>query len=172
MDAAPRTLRTEPLTREAFAPFGDVITAGAGPGRDTNLGTAVRFDWTAALENTREAARPNLAVFRATPQALPFRVTLLERHPCSSQVFAPLVADRWLVIVAPELPGGTADAARLRAFVARAGQGVHLRRGLWHHPIVVLDRAADLLMLAWEDGTARDCEERKLDAPVDVVADD
>jgi ureidoglycolate lyase len=158
----------ETLTREAFAPFGDVVTAGLGAGRDTNLGTALRFDWSAALENARPGARPNLAVFRSTPQALPFRVTLLERHAHSTQVFAALRAARWLVIVAPGAPDGGPDPAGLRAFVAQQGEAINFRRGTWHHPVIVLDEPAELLMLAWEDGGAGDCEERALARPVRI----
>lgn len=167
MDGAIRRVRLEPLGRESFAPFGEVITA-SGEGRDTNLGTAVRFDWAAALENARAQAKPNLAVFRSLPQPLPFRVTLLERHPWSTQVFAPLRASRWLVMVAPDAADGGPEASGLRAFVAGAGQAINFRRGVWHHPVIVLDEPAELLMLAWEDGGAGDCEERALPEPVVV----
>lgn len=159
-------VKLEALTREAFTPFGEVVTAALGAGRDTNLGTALRFDWSAALESTRALARPNLAVFRSAPQALPFRVTLLERHVHSTQVFAALRAARWLLIVAPDAPGGGPDAGRLRAFVAGPGDAINFRRGLWHHPVIVLDQPAELLMLAWEDGGAGDCDERPLASPV------
>lgn len=152
----------EPLTREAFAPFGDLLGAGPGAGREANLGTAVRLDWVAELESTRASAKPNLAIYRSRPQALPFRVTLLERHPHSTQVFAALRAARWLVIVAPDAPDGGPDPLHLRAFVAGPGDAFNFRRGLWHHPIIVLDEPAELLMLAWEDGGSGDCEERML----------
>ncbi len=158
----------EPLTPAAFAPFGDVIAAGRGAGRDTNLGTAVRFDWTTVLENTRPQAQANLAVFRSTAQALPFRLTLLERHPCSSQVFLPMVCTRFLICVAPDRPDGGPDPRGLRAFVCGPGEGIAFRRGVWHHPILALDGPAEFGMLAWEDGSPRDCEERPLAPPVVV----
>ncbi len=164
---APRRVALEPLAPATFASFGQVIAA-SGPGRDTNLGTAVRFDWAAALENTRAAARPNVAVFRAMPQSLPFRVTLLERHPHSTQVFSPLRAARWLVLVAPDAADGGPDAAALRAFVATAGQAINFARGVWHHPVIVLDEPAELLMLAWEDGGPGDCEEQPLAEAIEV----
>ena len=156
------------LTPEGFAPFGEVVRAGFGTGQEANLGTAVRYDWLAALESTRAGARPNLAIFRIQPQALPFRVTLLERHPNSTQLFAALHAARWLVIVAPDAPGGDADTDGLRAFVAGPGDAFNFRRGVWHHPIIALDEPADLLMLAWEDGGSGDCEERALAVPLIV----
>jgi ureidoglycolate lyase len=156
----------EPLTPAAFAPFGEVLAPGPGGGRDANLGTASRHDRVAALESTRAGAKPNLAIYRSRPQELPLRVTLLERHPHSTQVFAALHAARWLVIVAPDAPDGGPDPLGLRAFVAGPGDAFNYRRGLWHHPIIVLDEPAELLMLAWEDGGAADCEERPLAHPV------
>lgn len=167
-----RVVIAEPLRAETFAAFGEVIGAGPGDGRDVNLGTAVRFDWAASLESTRPAARPNLAVFRAMPQALPFTVTLVERHPHSTQVFLPLRASRWLVCVAPALPDGGPDAANLRAFLARGDQGINFRRGVWHHPIFVLDAPAEMVTLVWEDGTEQDCVEHVLAEPLEVVPGD
>ena len=162
------TIEIEPLTAQAFAPFGDVVSAGLREGAEANQGTAVRFDWAARLESDRPHARPNLAVFRAAPQPVPFVLRLLERHPHSSQAFLPLKCARFLVCVAPTLPDGGPDVSRLRAFVGVEGQGVNYVRGTWHHPIVALDGPADLAMLAWEDGTKGDCEERRLELPITV----
>jgi ureidoglycolate lyase len=170
MTGGSRRIPAEPLAAAAFAPFGQVLEAPGGPGRVVNLGTARRHDRAAALENTRSAAEPNVAVFRCRPQALPFRITLLERHAHSSQLFAALRAHRWLVVVAPALPDGGPDTGGLRAFLCGPGQGVNLARGVWHHPVVALDEPAELLMLAWEDGGPGDCEEHPLAAGPEVVA--
>ncbi len=158
----------ELLTAQAFARFGQVISAGDQEGRAANQGTAVRFDWAAKLVNTRSEAKPNLAVFRSTPRPLPIELKLLEQHPCSTQLFAPMIASRYLVCVAPTLADGLPDVAQLRAFICNPGQGVNYAPGTWHCPIIALDAPADFLMLAWEDGTARDCVEHPLDAPVRI----
>lgn len=167
-----RTIRATPLSVEGFAPFGDVVSAGLRVGAAANQGTAIRFDRCAQLASTRPGASPNLAVFRAAPQALPLTVELLERHPCSSQAFLPLTCARLLVIVAPTRPDGAPDLDGLRAFVCGPGQGINYHTGVWHHPIVALDAPAELAMLAWEDGSALDCVEHALSAPhprVDVT---
>ena len=164
-----RTLIAEPLTREAFAPFGDVVSARPDGGTSANQGTAIRFDHAAALENRRPGAEPNLAVFRSMPQALPFTVQLLERHPYSTQAFLPLTCDRFLVCVAPDAQDGGPDLTRLRAFVCGPGQGINYRAGCWHHPMIALFTPAEFSMLAWEDGTSGDCEERALDEPFQVI---
>lgn len=158
-------LLSEPLTPEAFAPFGDVLWAGRGEGASANQGTAVRYNWAAALESRRAHAKPNLAIFRSDPQTLPFTVKLLERHPSSTQVFLPLVCSRYLVVVAPTLASGAPDVSALRAFLCGPGQGINYACGTWHHPMIALDAPAELAMLAWEDGTQGDCEVRPLPEP-------
>jgi ureidoglycolate lyase len=158
----------EPLTPDAFAPFGDVLSADLGQAESANQGTAVRSNWAAALESRRAAAKPNLALFRADPQSLPFTVKLLERHPHSTQVFLPLMCSRYLGVVAPTLPSGEPDLSKLRAFLCEPGQGINYACGTWHHPMVALDTPADLAMLAWEDGSTGDCEVRPLSESVRV----
>jgi ureidoglycolate lyase len=164
-----RELVAAALTPEAMAPFGEVVSAGLGAGASANQGTAVRFDWTSHLESTRPGARPNLAVFRSVARSLPIEITLLEKHPCSSQTFLPLLCARYLVCVAPALQDGTPDLDRMVALVGRAGQGVSYHRDVWHHPIVALDQPAELAMLAWEDGGPLDCVEHALPEPVRVL---
>lgn len=164
-----REVMSEPLTASGFAPFGDVVSAEARDGISANLGTAVRFDWVAELASTRPGAKANVAVFRSTPKTLPFRVEMLERHVCSSQMFIPMECTEFLVVVAQNAADGFPDLATLRAFRCRAGQGFNYRPGVWHHPIIALNAPAQFMMLAWEDGSKLDCEERKLSEPVAVL---
>ncbi len=163
----------EPLTAEEFGHFGDVISAGPagglGEGKAANQGTAVRFDWAAALQSTRPEAKPNLAVFRSAAKTLPFALRLLEKHPCSTQAFLPLVCTRFLICVAPTASDGSPDIAGIRAFLCLPGQGINYRRDVWHHPIIALDGGGEFAMLAWEDGSPQDCVESWFTAPVDVV---
>lgn len=144
-------LIAEPLTAEAFAPFGQVLEAPASPGR-------AHFD--RALGNRHPAASPSLSIVLREPlAALPLRSAVMERHPYSSQSFLPLDAARWLVVAAPRSPGdGGPDMARARAFLARGDQGVTYGVAVWHHPLTVLDRAARLAVVMWRDGTAADDE--------------
>jgi ureidoglycolate lyase len=160
-------VKVEPLTVEAFKAFGDVVSAGLALGVSANQGTAKRFDWCTALVNERPTARANVSVFRSVARALPFSVELLEHHPCSTQAFIPMVCSRYLVVVAPGGDEGP-DVAGLRAFLCSPGQGINYRVGVWHHPIIALDTDADFVMLAFEDGTPRDCVVKQLGAPVRV----
>ena len=89
-------------------------------------------------------------------------VRLLERHPGSTQMFVPMTAPRYAVLVAPALPDGAPDLAGLRAFAFASHQAVNYDAGTWHHPMIALDAPSDFVMLAWEDGTAGDCVEHPL----------
>lgn len=146
------------LSPEGFGPFGKVVSAGLGVGRDANQGTAVRFDFCAELLNTRPQARANLAVFRSVAKRLPFDVELLERHPCSTQVFIPMIVSSYLVCVAESDANGVARPETLQAFICGPGQGVAYAPGTWHHPVVALDGPGEFAMLVWEDGSPKDCE--------------
>jgi ureidoglycolate lyase len=146
------------LTAEAFRPFGQVIpTRVAAIGRRAGV---------AALENRRPAAHPTLALARIAPTAAPLRAGALERHPFSSQTFVPTDLSRYLVVVCPSGADGEPVVERLLAFVADGTQGVNYAPGTWHHPMTVLDRPGEYLVLRWDEGTAADTEWRQLPAPV------
>jgi ureidoglycolate lyase len=150
----------EPLTAEAFKPYGAVLEGPAVPGR-------VSFSET--LANGRTHAPVSLAVATVAPtKALPVTVKVLERHEHSSQSFIPLSVSRYLVLATRDAPGGGPDVAGLRAFVARAGQGVTYAMGTWHHPVTVLDAPASFAVLMWRDGTAGDEEFVPVTIPITV----
>jgi ureidoglycolate lyase len=150
-------LAIEPLTAEAFAPFGDVIEpASAKRVIAINDGTAQRHHDLATLDCAHEGGRVLVSIVRAEPRALPFAITMLERHPLGSQAFVPLdPATRYVVVVA------TDPHATPRAFLATHGQGVNYARGAWHHPLIALDRTCDFLVLDRGGGGAN-CDEAPL----------
>lgn len=149
-------LAVEPLTREAFAPFGDVIAAeSAAQSYAINSGTTQRFHDLAEIDTTRDGGRTIVSVFRAQPRELPFVVTMLERHPLGSQAFVPLSAQPYLVVVAAD-PSSTP-----RAFLARDGQGVNYRPGTWHHPLLALGAVSDFLVID-RAGPGNNCDEVEL----------
>ena len=142
------------LTAEAFALFGQVIQA-----RVAAIGWRARV---AALENRRPAAVPHLAVTRLVPTALPVRATALERHPFSSQTFVPTDLSRYLVAVCPSGPDGEPIVERLLALVVDVTLGVNYAPGAWHHPMAILDRPGEYVVLRWYDGSPADTEWRDL----------
>lgn len=150
----------ELLTPEAFAPFGQVLESPAG---ETG-----RVEWAAKLESTRPAARANLSVVRYAPTRLPLEVSLLERHPFSTQTFIPMDCSRYLVLVCEGDGGEAPDPATLRAFLAGADQGISYRRGVWHHGMTPLDRPAVFGNLIWQEKTADDCHFHRLSSALAI----
>jgi ureidoglycolate lyase len=156
-----RILRLEPLTAEAFAPFGDVVEPPEPGGR---------VGLSETLTATDGAGTPRLSFNHAAPWALPLEATEMERHNRSSQCFVPLDVARWVVMVAPDA-GGVPDPARLRAFLVRGDQAVNYHLGTWHHPLRVLDRPGRFAVLMWTTGRKPDDEEwSTLPEPVRIEA--
>jgi len=151
----------EPLTAEAFEPFGAVLEGTPAPGRRYLSDT---------LASGRADAPISLAVATVAARAeRSLDVKVLERHEHSSQTFIPLHVSRYLVLATLDAPGGGPDLSRLRAFVARAGQGVTYAMGTWHHPLTVLDGPATFAVLMWRDGTAGDEEFVPVSSALTVV---
>lgn len=118
---------TEPLTPEAFAPFGDVLEAAGEPDRLINQGLCGRFHDRARLDFG--GGRAGISVFKAEPRVLPYKLEMVERHPLGSQAFIPMSLDPFLVVVAE---GEGPTPGRIRAFLTSPGQGVNLLRNTWH----------------------------------------
>lgn len=147
-----------PLTADAYAPYGAVASSTRDDvsAKAANQGTAARRDHLVDLENHRPHAKLNVASFRCAPHTQwPRALALLEKHPHSTQLFVPMNARRYLVVVA--LGDEAPDLSTARAFVASATQGVSYRPGVWHHPMIALDDATDFTCMVWEDGTPGDC---------------
>jgi ureidoglycolate lyase len=139
-----RRLRPLPLTAGAFKPYGDVIDASGTPSALANGGAATVFRDIAAIDVEAHGGRVSVSVVRAAPTTLPLRIAVMERHSLGSQAFAPLGGAEYLVIVAP---AGALDPASIVAFRASSAQGINLRRGVWHHPLVALHRVSDFLAI-------------------------
>ncbi len=140
----PATLPVEPLTAEAFAPFGDVIQRAGARQMPINEGTAVRFHDLARVDVAGARGRPLVSIFRAQPRPVPIAIRTMERHPLGSQAFYPLAPHDWLVVVCRGEP--VPEPATLRCFLATGGQGVNYRPNAWHHPLLVL-RPQDFLVI-------------------------
>lgn len=158
---AERLLAMEPLSREAFAPFGDVIEASEAAQHFTiNAGNTERYHNLANIEPGPDG-RVIVSIFRGLPRQLPFRVAMMERHPLASQAFIPLSGRPYLVVVAPAGdPPGVSD---LRVFLARADQGVNYANGVWHHPLLALGDTCDFLVVD-RSGPGHNCDEVVLEA--------
>ena len=140
-----QTIHIEPLIRQSFMEFGDIIQASPEVQSFLiNQGNTRRYNDLATVVATGEDARPIISIFRGKPYALPLTLRLLERHPFGSQAFMPVEPARFLAIVAPDhhgIPGPP------RAFLAHPGQGVNYFVNVWHGVLTPLDRETDFLVV-------------------------
>ena len=124
-----RRIVLQPLTREGFSPFGDVLEAVGEPDKIINAGMCGRFHDLANLDIESNGARTGISLFRSRARTLPYTLDMMERHPLGSQTFMPMSADPFMVIVAPDDAGKPGKPV---AFLTRPGQGVNYHRNTWH----------------------------------------
>ncbi|MDE2449217.1 MAG: ureidoglycolate lyase [Gammaproteobacteria bacterium] len=152
-------MQASALTATAFAPFGDVIEAAGRRPTSINAGTARRFADLAHLDLLEAGGRPILSIVQSSPRPLPLRLSVLERHPLSSQAFIPLDARPFLIVVAHD--GAEELSTRIRAFIASGNQGVNYRRNTWHHPLIALEATCRFLAVE-RGGTGQNCDEAQI----------
>lgn len=156
-------LHTEPLTNPAFAPFGDVLDTAGPPDRIINAGFCQRFHDRARLDFGD--GRAGISLFNATPRHLPYRFSLIERHPEGSQAFLSMTEAPFLVIVAPDLGGVPGQP---RAFLTAPGQAINLARGTWHGVLTPL-QAPGLFAVIDRIGPGANLEEFTYSEPWTVL---
>lgn len=139
-----RVIVAQPLTRENFAPFGDVIDAGGDNHYPINGGKTQRYH---ALAKP-EAAGPNshvlISLAKATPYDFPLKLAMVERHPLGSQAFMPLSPPPFLVVVCHDEDGVPGSP---HAFLTKPGQGVNYPRNLWHGVLTPIGEPQDFLIV-------------------------
>ncbi len=158
-----RTIRTEPLTAAAFAPFGEVLEAAGPPDKLINAGLCGRYHDRARLDFGD--GRAGISIFDAKPRSLPHELDLVERHPEGSQAFIPMTHTPFLVIVAEDEGGRPGPP---RAFLTAPGQGVNYRRNVWHSVLTPL-AAPGLFAVVDRIGEGPNLEEHRFDTPWRVV---
>lgn len=159
-----KSILARPLTREAFAPFGDVLDTDWPNHFPINGGMAERFHDLAPVEAEGPNARVVISIFRGTPYAFPLKLALVERHPFGSQAFMPLGAKPFLIAVCQDTPDGPGAP---HAFVTAPGQGVSYPRNTWHAVLTPIGEAQDFLIVD-RDGDGVNLEEHLFDEPWEI----
>lgn len=157
-------LIAKPLTKAAFASFGDVIERSGAEQRTINEGRCTRFHDLAQVETRGEEARTLINIFAPIALTLPIGVNLVERHPLGSQAFVPLSADPFLVVVCEDENGVP---LKPHAFITDGQQGVNYRANIWHAPLIALAEKADFVVID-RGGDGVNLEEYTLDEPLVV----
>ena len=157
------TLQPQPLTRERFAPYGDVIESADIDRAAMNAARFERFDDLCAVD-TGDKGRVAVSIAKCrVATALPYRIDMVERHPLGSQAFVPLSRAKMIVVVAP--PEQSVETADLRAFVTNGRQGINYKRGTWHMPLIAFEAGQEFLIIDRATGEPN-CDEHVLDEPI------
>jgi ureidoglycolate lyase len=166
-----RTLTVLPLTAERFAPFGDVIETSVEDKQAMNSSKFERYSDLAQINVGADAGgRPSISIAVCrTATALPYRVDMLERHPLGSQAFIPLTRFPFVVVVAPAAEEVEVD--EITAFVTNGRQGINYHQGVWHMPMISMQRGQEFLIIdrAMEDEKGEEgdnCDEHYLSDPI------
>ena len=155
-----RDIVIQPLTAEAFAPYGDVLNCAGDPDKLINAGLCGRFHDRAKIDVGD--GRAGISLFRSELRQLPYTLDLVERHPDGSQAFIPMSMDPFLVIVAD------ADLTP-RAFITAPGEAINFHRGTWHGVLTPLS-GPGLFAVVDRIGDGPNLEEHYFEKPYQVVA--
>ena len=147
------TIKPQPLTREAFAPFGDVIQIEGSNHFEINSGYTTRVHDLIDIQLGGESARAQFSFFLGRPR--PLEIKMLEKHPLGSQAFYPIEDKRWLVVVA-----SAPESESVCAFWASGRQGVNYHQNVWHHPLLVIEPQQFVIIDRGGDG--HNCDEVEL----------
>lgn len=153
-----------PLSRENFAPFGDVIEIGGDNHYPINGGKAERYHALATADATGSNASVLISMVRGTPYAFPLKLTMVERHPFGSQAFIPLSPRPFLVVVCHDGPDGPETP---HAFITAPGQGINYRRNLWHGVLTPIGESQDFLIVD-RGGDGSNLEEFHFSHPYEI----
>ncbi len=152
------TIKAVPLTRDAFAQFGDVIEMDGAKHFPINDGNVERYhDLASVMIDVESDGKAIISFFRANGvSSNPPQVRLVERHPKGSQAFIPMHNDPMVVVVAPA--GDEVSPADLRAFVSNGKQGVNYHTGVWHVPLITSE-VGQLALVVDRNGPGHNCDE-------------
>lgn len=157
-----RTIKIEPLTAAAFAPYGDVMAASGAPDKMINQGKCGRFHDLATLDFTDGKA--GISIFQGQTETLPLTLELVERHPQGSQAFVPMSADPFLVVVAADDNG---TPTQPHAFLTEPGQAINFHRNTWHGVLIPLSEPGIFAVID-RIGEGANLEEHWFDQPYTI----
>lgn len=146
-------LTVQPMTPEAFAPYGEMIGERGEIEIDLGGGRA--------------------SVFAQTVESQPLRFDFLGRHEQTEQVFSPLGATKSIIAVAPpsEGDGNMPDPQRMAAFLVDGTCAFKLHKGCWHTSAFPLAERATFLVMDREGTLERDYDLRDLKTSLGVVVE-
>ena len=147
-----KTVQVEPLTLEAFTPFGSYssLTEPNGP----MIGAAPIEFYRDAAQLELLGRNPSFSSCRV--QQRDFVIDVLEYHSQTGEGILPLDADV-LLHLAPASVGDQPDLNALKVFRVPHGTFIALRPGVWHHGPFALSGVAHVLIVLPERTYKNDC---------------
>ncbi|MGB1361344.1 MAG: ureidoglycolate lyase [Alphaproteobacteria bacterium] len=128
------TLNPIPITRENFAPYGNVIDLQDG----TELSAIGEYEY---YNGTA------IKVIRGNKISMPYEVKLFERHPIGTQAFVPMNSGVFFVVVAESTNTDSFDPNTLKCFITNGRQGIQYNVNVWHAPFTTLTDDADFTVI-------------------------
>ena len=157
-------IKTETLTAEVFAPFGDVLECVGEADKIINQGLCGRFHDLAGMDF--DDGKAGISLFNAQARSFPSTLDMMERHPVGSQAFIPMTEHPFLVIVAEDVDG---KPGAPRAFITKSGQAINYHRNIWHGVCAPL-ASPGLFAVVDRIGAGDNLEEYWFDAPLVVAS--
>ena len=162
-------LQLQVLTRDLFAPFGEVIACEGNDFFHINDTHTERYHALVSTEILGDA-HAGISIFRNIKTTeIPFEISMLERHPNGSQAFIPMQGQAFIVVVAPSLNADEPDISQLQAFITDGAQGVNYRAGTWHHPLLTLESPSNFAVVD-RIGNGHNCDVFHFPAAVQICA--
>jgi ureidoglycolate hydrolase len=142
-------IKAEPLTAEAYRPFGQVI------GMDKVQMKIVNDRFRMGIINMK---------------CQPFRIAHLNRHIKSTQALIPLSGKACLVVVAPPTVNldSPEDLKQVKAFINDGSCGINIDLGTWHMALLPLGPEMSMVNIQGEH-SGEDTEERSFEEKFDTV---
>jgi ureidoglycolate lyase len=162
---ATHLIQIEPISADAFAPFGDILTLKPSPDHMINQGMCGRHHDLAQLAFA-DGGKAGISLFDAIPRDLPYALTMMERHPLGSQAFIPMHEHGFLVIVAADDDGRPATP---HAFLTAPQMGINIHINIWHGVLTPL-KAPGLFAVIDRIGDGTNLEEHWFEEAFTIIA--
>jgi ureidoglycolate lyase len=144
-------LEVQPMTRETFAPFGEIISERGPIDIDLDNGQA--------------------SFVTQTVEHRPMFFDFLGRHRRTEQVFSPLGGAKSILAVAMPTEDDSPDANKMAAFLVDGNCAFKLHRGTWHTSAFPIQESASFLVVDREGTLDEDFDLRDLKTALGVVVE-
>jgi ureidoglycolate lyase len=156
----------KPLTAEAFAPYGEVVSTDAAKKEfSMNYGLATRYFDLAEIDADEKGGKTCISLVNSNAIKFPFSVEKMEYHPFGSQLFYPLCNRPFLILVST--PAETLDTDKLELFISNGKQGVNYHKKVWHHYLMPLDDNSGFMVVD-RNGNDDNCVETQINKQIHI----